>query len=88
MITATIRTRKKVKNKDVDSKEIRVYTSSTKARKELKPIALEMELAKKSNRTPVEEIVGVSYDFDSEYKMLLEIRAIVNNDNEVPEEGR
>lgn len=84
MITATIRTRKK----GSDTKEIIVFTNSTKAKEFLKPIAIEMDIAKKNHQTPKQSIIGVSYDFDSEYKMLLEIRAIVNSENETPDDIR
>ena len=85
MITATIETRKKVKGIKQVKREIVVYNSTEKARQELKPIATEMAICRKRKIEPQTEIMGVSYDHESEKRMLLEIRAIISVDNEEPD---
>ena len=89
MITATIKETKKVKGIKTERKFIKCYHSLDKARKELSPIAKDMEvarqLAENSHRPYVEPpivILGVSYDTKSEKNLLLEIRAIITNENE------
>ena len=82
MITATIRTRKKVKGIMTDKREIKCFSQTEKARKYLKPIAVDMAIARQNKQEPEIEIVGVSYDLESEKRMLLEIRAIRSVDNE------
>ena len=85
MITATIRTKKKVKGVLTEKREMKCFSSSEKARKTLKPIATEMAVCRSRGLEPEVEIVGVSYDFDSEKRMLLEIKAITSVENESPD---
>lgn len=85
MITATIETRKKVKGIMTTNREIKVFNASEEARKVLKPIATDMAICRKKKTTPAVEIMGVSYDHESEKRMLLEIRAIVSVENEEPD---
>lgn len=85
MITATIETRKKVKGILQVKREIKVFNSSEKARQVLKPIATDMAICRKNKTTPEVEIMGVSYDHDSEKRMLLEIKAIISVENEEPD---
>lgn len=85
MITATIETRKKVKGVLTTEREIKVYNTSEQARKALKPIATDMAICRKNKTTPEVEIMGVSYDHESEKRMLLEIRAIISVENEEPD---
>lgn len=75
MITATIEERKVVKGITTLKREIRVYTSMDKARKELKPIAQEMARCEQLKIKPKILIDGVSYDTDSEKRLLREIGA-------------
>ena len=53
-----------------------------KARKLITHITKEMNLAKKEKRAPVKSIEGVSYDTDSEKRLLLELHAIESIENE------
>lgn len=85
MITATIVTRKKVKGITQIHREIKVFNSSEKARKYLKPIATDMAVCRKQKVEPAVEIMGVSFDHDSEKRMLLEIRAFNSIENEEPD---
>ena len=85
MITATIEKRKKVKGILKVDRKIKLYHSSEQARKELKPIATNMKICRKQKVQPDVEIMAVSYDYDSERRMLLEIKAIVSVDNEEPD---
>lgn len=82
MITATIRTSKKVKGILTEKREIKCFASTEKARAYLKPIAVDMEICRQRKQKPAVEIVGVSYDFNSEKRMLLEIKAIRSIENE------
>lgn len=84
MITATIITRKKVKGVASETKEIKLFNSTEQARKVLKPIAVDMQVCKAKKIQPEVEIVGVSFDYDSEKRMLLEIRAYTSIENEEP----
>ena len=85
MITATIETRKMAKGVKKITREIKVFNSSEKARRYLKPIATDMAICKAKKITPDTEIVGVSFDYDSEKRMLLEIKAFTSIENESPE---
>lgn len=80
MITATIKTRKKVKGVLTERREIELFDSVEKARKYLKPIAVDMAICKQLKKTPEVEIVGVSWDFESEKNMLVEIKAYETTD--------
>jgi len=88
MITATIKETKKVKGIKVETRKVRCYHSLDKARKELSPIAKDMEVARQKAKQgqpyiePPVVILGVSYDVKSEKNLLLEIRAIITNENE------
>lgn len=85
MITATIETRKRVKGILTIKREIKMFNSTEQARQFLKPIATDMAIYKNKKQEPPVEIVGVSFDYDSEKRMLLEIKAIVSVENEQPE---
>ena len=85
MITATIKTKKKVKGVLTEKREMQCFNSSEKARKVLKPIATNMAVCRSRGIEPEVEIIGVSYDFDSEKRMLLEIKAIISTENESPD---
>ena len=85
MITATIRTRKKVKGVLTEERAIKKYHSLDQARKELTPIGRDMDVARKTNKDindlPV-AVVGVSWDTKSEKNLLLDTRVIVTSENE------
>lgn len=89
MITATIRELEK--GGKVEKRVIKCYHSLDKARKELSPIAKEMEIARqlarehKPYKEPKKTIIAVSYDRKSEKNLLLEIRAIISIENEEEE---
>lgn len=89
MITATIQERKVVKGVATIKRNIRVYKSMDKAKKELSPIAREMrEYEDKRNRglkvSPLKyEIDGVSYDTESEKKLLIEIGAFKHEESAI-----
>ena len=83
MITATIRETKVVRGIATEKKYIKCYHSLDVARKELRPIAKEMEVARQLKREPKISIVAVSYDSKSEKNLLLEMRAIITTENEV-----
>ena len=82
MITLTIV--KKVKKGSVVTfkKELKLFTSLDKARKEIIPIVKEMKVAKQQKREPEISIKAVSYDNKSEKTMLLELNAITSIENE------
>ena len=88
MITATIKEKSKVKGILVETRKVKCYHSLDKARKELAPIAKEMEVARnalknhQAYKEPAKTIIAVSYDTKSEKNLLLEMRAIVSIDNE------
>lgn len=88
MITATIKEKPKTKGTSVEKKYIKCYHSLDKARKELSPIAKDMEAARNAYKNhmpykePAKSIVAVSFDTKSEKNLLLEIRAIVTTENE------
>lgn len=84
MITATIRTQKKVSGVKTYKQEIKVFKSMDTAKKFLQPIATDMIICKKAKKEPAISILSVSYDLDSEKKMLLEIKAITSTENESP----
>lgn len=85
MITATIRTKKKVKGVMTQIREIKIFTKIDKARDFLTPIATEMVIQKHKGESleklPI-VIDGVSFDTKSEKNMLLEIHAYTCNENE------
>lgn len=82
MITLTII--KQVKKGSIikDEKELKLFNSIDKCRKEITPIVAEMKLAKKQKRQPKIYIKAVSYDLKSEKTMLLETDAIISIENE------
>ena len=61
---------------------MKMYNSSDKASKEIRPIVAEMRLAKKQRRVPSIRIDAVSYDTKSEKTLLLELGAITSIENE------
>lgn len=83
MITATIRETKVVRGITTEKKYIKCYHSLDVARKELRPIAKEMEVARQLSKEPKISVVAVSYDTKSEKNLLLEMRAIITTENEV-----
>lgn len=81
-ITLTI-IKKVTQGKAVNLKrELKIYHSMDKARKEIIPIVKEMKRAKRLHVEPDIRIDAVSYDTKSEKSLLLETRAIVSIDNE------
>lgn len=83
MITLTIV--EQVKNKNgvkVFKRKIKVYNSMDKASKEIKPIVSEMKRAEKAKVNPEIKIEAVSYDFNSEKQLLLDLHAIESIENE------
>ena len=64
---------------------MKCFSTSEKARKFLKPITTDMAICRSQHKEADVEIVGVSYDFDSEKRMLLEIKAIISVENESPD---
>lgn len=86
MITLTIE--KQVKKGSIIKyeRELKVFNSVDKCRKEVIPIVAEMKQAKKAKRPAKIAIRGVSYDYDSEKSMLLETKAIVTTKNESEED--
>lgn len=85
MITATIATRKKVHGVASLQREIKHWTSTEEARRFLKPIATDMAICKQLKKEPKVEIMGVSWDLESEKRMLLEIKAFISTENEQPD---
>ena len=75
MITATIQERKVAKGVATIKREIKVFTSMDEAKKYLTPIAREMARCEQLNTKPKILIDGVSYDTDSEKRLLREIGA-------------
>ena len=84
MITLSIVERVKApKSKQVSIKRyIEVFHSTDKAKKFIIPVVKEMRLAKSEKRDPRICIEAVSYDTESERKLLLELKAITSIDNE------
>lgn len=80
MITATIQESKVVKGVATITRKIRIYRSMDKARKELTPIARDMAICAKTNKKPKVIIDGVSYDTDSEKRLLIEIGAYTHEE--------
>ena len=75
MITATIEERKVVKGVTTIKREIKVFNSMDEAKKILTPIAQEMARCERVQEKPKVLIDGVSYDTDSEKRLLREIGA-------------
>lgn len=82
MITLTIVENKTEKGKKIQTKEIKLFNSLDKAKAYASPIANNMKFCRKLKQTPKTEIVAVSYDSEYEKQMLLQIGAIITNDNE------
>ena len=82
MITLTIVKQVKKGTTISFKRELKMFNSVDKARKEITPIVREMKLAKKQKRDPSIAIKAVSYDLKSEKTMLLEIDAITSVENE------
>ena len=85
MITATIITHAKSKTAPAEHKEMRLYRSMDKAKKELAPIAEKQLECRKRGVKPPQEILDVSYDTEAEKSLLLEMRAILSVENEFPQ---
>lgn len=65
------------KNKIVTLKRsTKIFNSTDKARKYIKPVVSEMKLARVEKRDPKIAIEGVSYDTNSEEKLLAELGAV------------
>ena len=76
MITLNI-VERKTKNKVTHiSRSTKVFNSTDLARKFIKPVVREMRDAEKQKREPSIAIEGVSYDTDSEKRMLAELGAV------------
>lgn len=82
MITLTIVKQVKKGTTISFKRELKMFNSVDKARKEITPIVREMKLSKKQKRDPSIAIKAVSYDFKSEKTMLLETDAITSVENE------
>ena len=82
MITLTIVKQVKKGTTISFKRELKMFNSVDKARKEITPIVREMKLAKKQKRDPSIAIKAVSYDLKSEKTMLLETDAIISVENE------
>lgn len=82
MITLTIVKQLKKGTTISFKRELKMFNSVDKARKEITPIVREMKLAKKQKRDPSIAIKAVSYDLKSEKTMLLETDAITSVENE------
>lgn len=82
MITLTIVKQVKKGSQVTWKKELKMFNSVDKARKEITPIVREMKVAKKQKRDPQIAIKAVSYDLKSEKTMLLETDAIISVENE------
>ena len=82
MITLTIVKQVKKGSQITWKKELKMFNSVDKARKEITPIVREMKVAKKEKREPKIAIKAVSYDLKSEKTMLLETDAIISVENE------
>ena len=82
MITLTIVKQVKKGTTISFKRELKMFNSVDKARKEITPIVREMKLAKKQKRDPSIAIKAVSYDLKSEKTMLLETDAITSIENE------
>ena len=79
MITLNITERKVAPKTKLVSykKSIKVFVSMDKAKVFIKPIITEMKKAEKEKRDPNVLIDGVSYDTDSEERMLSELGALL-----------
>lgn len=84
MITLTVQIQEKKgrPTRIITTRKVELYHSMDKARTRISAIVEEMRAAEKEKRTPNIEIIGVSYDNNSERTMLLEMGAIKSIDNE------
>lgn len=80
MITLTIAELKKDGKVLKFQRTIKMFKSKDKAEKFIVPIVEEMQQAKKQKKDPRKSIVAVSYDTNSEKKLLVELGAITFND--------
>lgn len=80
MITLTIAELKKDGKVLKFQRTIKIFKSKDKAEKFIVPIVEEMQQAKKQKKDPRKSIVAVSYDTNSEKKLLVELGAITFND--------
>ena len=82
MIRLTIVERKETKTGVEIKRTLKVFNSKDKAEKVIKPIASEVQAAKREKRQPKIYIDAVSYDDNSEKALLLNLHAIESIDNE------
>lgn len=82
MITLTIIKKSSTAKGETFKRELKVFNSIDKAKKEIIPIVKEMKLAIHQKRTPSVKIDAVSYDTKSEKSLLLELDAITSIENE------
>lgn len=82
MITLTIERQVKKGSITKFEKELKIFNSVDQCRKEITPIVAEMKKAKREKRPPKIAIKAVSYDTESERRMLLEKDAIKTTENE------
>lgn len=76
MITLTIFEKVKVGNRLTTQRRLAMYSSLDKLKKDIVPIIQEMNKATKEKREPNKAIVGVSYDSESERKLLVDVGAL------------
>lgn len=86
MITLTIAEMKKDGKTLKFQRTIKMFKSKDKAQKFIVPVVEEMRQAKHQKRDPKKNIVAVSYDTNSEKKLLIELGALTLN-KEKPEEN-
>lgn len=83
MITLTIAEMKKDGKILKFQRTIKMFKSKDKAEKFIVPVVEEMEEAKRQKREPRKNIVAVSYDTNSEKKLLVELGAVIFNDEKL-----
>lgn len=82
MITLTIVEQKATSKRVEYKRSLKLFHSMDKARAYILPVVREMSIAKSEKREPKIRIDGVSYDTSSEKTLLLELKAIITNENE------
>ena len=82
MITLTIVEQKTTSKRVEYKRSLKLFHSMDKARAYILPVVREMSVAKSEKRDPKIRIDGVSYDTSSEKTLLLELKAIITNENE------
>ena len=83
MITLTIAEMKKDGKILKFQRTIKMFKSKDKAEKFIVPVVEEMKEAKRQKREPKKNIVAVSYDTNSEKKLLVELGAVIFNDEKL-----